>query len=263
MADATVHGVRLHCQRIGQAGAKFRVAFIHGLIVDNLASLYFSLAGAVVPFADVLLFDLRGHGRSDRPASGYALSDMVLDLDGVLDFAFGPGPVCLVGNSFGALVAIEFARRFPERTAGLVLIDGHLGNAGFAEGMVRTLSMRGAGAERAIAESFRLWPGQTSERKIKKLKEQARALVDDTSLIADLGSQAPLSLAAFEDIQVPTLAFYGEESDLVAGSLPLLSAMPNCTVSVLPGCTHSVLWEATDHVRSSLVGFCQRLQEAG
>jgi len=259
MADAVVRGVRLHYQRLGPEGAETRVVFVHGLVVDNLASWYFSVAGAVAAFADVLVYDLRGHGRSERPRVGYAVQDMVLDLAELLDVVFGESRVCLVGNSFGALLAIACARRFPERIAGLVLVDGHLGDDGFADRMAHTLSLRGEQADRVIAEAFRHWPGRDSARKRGRLVEQAHALVLETSLVEDLRATAPLRSADFRRIDAPTLALYGERSDVVARSAPLLACMPRCTLDVLAGCTHSVLWEATDEVRARIAAFCRHL----
>jgi pimeloyl-ACP methyl ester carboxylesterase len=263
MAEATVRGVRLHYQRIGTEGAETRVVFVHGLVMDNLASWYFSVACATAMFADVLLYDLRGHGRSERPKSGYGVDDMVLDLAGLLDATFGQAPVHLVGNSFGALLAVRFASQFPERTAGLVLVDGHLGNDGFAERMVRTLSLRGEEADRTITESFRHWLGRESPRKRSRLIDQARALVLETSLVDDMRATRPLERSDFSGIRARTLALYGEHSDIVEESRPLLDSMPSCTVNVLPACTHSVLWEATDDVRSRTVAFCRGLEQGG
>jgi len=257
MPEAIARGVRLHYQRLGPRAAPTRVVFVHGLVVDNLASWYFSVACGAATVADVLVYDLRGHGLSERPKAGYRVDDMVLDLAGLLDETHGSAPVCLVGNSFGALIALEFARRFPERAAGLVLVDGHLGNDGFAERMAQTLSLRGAEADRAIARTFQHWPGQSSPRKRGKLLEQARALVLGTSLVDDLRSTPPLTPHDFTVIETPTLALYGKESDIVAESAPLLASMPCCTLDVLSGCTHSVLWEATGEVRARTVAFCQ------
>jgi pimeloyl-ACP methyl ester carboxylesterase len=240
-----------------------RVVFVHGLVVDNLASWYFSAASAVATFADVLLYDLRGHGLSERPKKGYGVGDMMHDLVDLLDATLGPAPVCLVGNSFGALLAVEFARRFPARASGLVLVDGHLGNDGFAERMATTLSLRGDEADRAIEKTFRHWPGRTSTRKRGRLVEQARALVLGTSLVEDMRATEPLDAADFAAIDTPTLALYGERSDLLSESAPLLASMPRCGIDVLPGCTHSVLWEATDIVRASTVAFCRRLENLG
>jgi pimeloyl-ACP methyl ester carboxylesterase len=240
MADAIVNGARLHHQRAGVNGSPVRVVFVHGLVMDNLASWYFTVASAVSAFADVLLYDLRGHGRSEQTEGGYGVDGMVADLVGLLDATLGCGPVCVVGNSFGALVAVTLARHFPERVAA-------------------TLSLRGAEADRAIAESFRDWVGRHSERKRTRLGERARALVERTSLVRDLRATEPLDAEDFARIAAPTLALYGERSDVLERSAPLLACMPHCTLEIVPGCTHSILWEATDRVRARTVEFCRSL----
>jgi pimeloyl-ACP methyl ester carboxylesterase len=164
-----------------------------------------------------------------------------------------------VGNSFGALLAVAFARRFPERTAGLVLVDGHLGDGDFGARMSYTLSLRGEEAERAIAESFKDWLGRHSERKTNRLAAQARALVEGTTLVADMRATTPITADDFAAIEAPTLALYGERSDVRARSEALLERMPRCSLEIIGGCTHSILWEATDAVRDRIVAFCQKL----
>src|SRR5512133_2303707 len=113
MADVTANGVRHHVQRLG-AGDR-TVVFVHGLVMDNLSSFYFTLANPVASFADVVLYDLRGHGMSERPARGYRVVDLVADLAALLDALGIAHPVALVGNSFGGLVALAFAAAHPER----------------------------------------------------------------------------------------------------------------------------------------------------
>jgi pimeloyl-ACP methyl ester carboxylesterase len=257
MADVIVRGVRLHYQRLGSAHNEGgdAVVFLHGLVMDNLASWYFTVANAVAARADVLLYDLRGHGKSDRPATGYTLADMVADLATLLDHTIGDRPVHLVGNSFGGLLAVAFALRFPHRTAGLVLVDAHLGDAGFGEQMAKTLALTGEDRDRQIAESFKDWLGRHSERKRNRLAESAEELVERTSLVPDMRRTRPLSAADLEQIDAPVLALYGERSDLRARSEKLLERVPRCTVRILPGCTHSILWEATDTVREAVVDF--------
>jgi len=182
---------------------------------------------------------------------------MALDLEALLDAPLGREPVVVVGNSFGALLAVTFARRFPERVSGLVLVDGHLGDDGFAERMTATLSLQGEDADRQIAESFKHWLGRHSERKRTRLADHARALVGETSLVRDLRATPPLAAEDFAEIVAPTLALYGENSDLIAQSRPLVAAMPHATFEALPGCTHSILWEATATVRDRIAAFCR------
>lgn len=68
-------------------------------------------------------YDRAGMGFSDagpRPRDGLAISG---DLDRLLDAVQEPGPYILVGHSMGALHAPIFARRFPDKVAGLVFAD--------------------------------------------------------------------------------------------------------------------------------------------
>ena len=194
MPELLANGHRFHVQLLGQGPAA--VVFLHGVVMDNLSSWYFSVAPAVAAVAPVLLYDLRGHGRSERPATGYAVADMVADLAAVLDAAGARPRVHLVGNSMGGLVALAFALARPERVASLVLVDAHVSDGGFGEQMAGTLLLEGQARDAAIATHFADWLGRHSERKRNKLAENARALVQDTSLVADLRASPPFDPAA-------------------------------------------------------------------
>ncbi len=255
MADALIRGAKIHYQRVGIEGAT-PVVFVHGLVMDNLASWYFTVAGSVGVNHDVLLYDLRGHGRSERTKAGYALDSMVSDLAELIDTVFGAQrAVSLVGNSFGGLVALAFARRFPSRTSKLVLVDAHLGDVGFGEAMARTLELDGEERDRQIAHSFKDWLGRHSERKRTRLEGSARALVEQTSLIPDMRTTSPLNAADLQQLSAPTLALYGEHSDLRTASEVLLRNVPSVTLRIVAGCTHSILWESTEFVRGEIAHF--------
>jgi pimeloyl-ACP methyl ester carboxylesterase len=261
MADVVVRGARLHYERLGKGGAP-QVVFVHGLVMDNLASYYFTFAHPVATFADVLLYDLRGHGTSERTPSGYSVVDAVLDLEGLLDATVGDTPVVLVGNSFGATVAVRFALEFPKRVRGLVLLDGHLGADDFASKMASTLSLRGEAADSAIAASFQHWLGRHSERKRNRLADHARALVEGTTLVDDLKRTTPLTDDDFAAVSAPTLALFGEKSDVLPRGPELVRQIPGAEIRILANCTHSILWEATAEVKDAIVGFVRRFGEA-
>jgi pimeloyl-ACP methyl ester carboxylesterase len=74
-----------------------------------------------------VVVDLRGHGRSDKPESGYEFATIAEDLR-VLIGALGQGferPI-LVGQSWGAGVVLDFAVRHSDLVCGIVLVDGGL-----------------------------------------------------------------------------------------------------------------------------------------
>src|SRR5512134_56066 len=70
----------------------------------------------------VIALDMRGHGLSDRPSSGYEMSCIQDDLEAALDLLKVTGKFVLVGHSFGGAIATEYAVNHPERLERLILI---------------------------------------------------------------------------------------------------------------------------------------------
>ena len=104
-----------------QQGAGRDVLLLHGAMTthhDWLAG----PAGALSEGARVTAIDRPGHGLSRRPRFVGTPRDQAGQIAGALD-RLGVGPAVVVGHSFGALVAMALAERFPERIRQLVLID--------------------------------------------------------------------------------------------------------------------------------------------
>lgn len=96
------------------------ILFIHGF-TDSARS-WTPLVPHLPPRYRLILADLRGHGGSCRPESGYARRDLALDLVLLLD-ALGLARVDLVGHSLGSLVAQTLAEDWPARVRRVVLIS--------------------------------------------------------------------------------------------------------------------------------------------
>ncbi|HUW69516.1 MAG TPA: alpha/beta fold hydrolase [bacterium] len=71
----------------------------------------------------VLMHDFRGQLLSDRPAPPYSFEQHARDLAGLLS-ELNIGAAHIVGTSYGAEVALTFARDFPERCLSIIPIDG-------------------------------------------------------------------------------------------------------------------------------------------
>lgn len=100
---------------------------VHGLASN--ARLYDGVAEELSrQGARVAAVDLRGHGRSQKPAEGYDYETMAADLLAVLDHlaatAGWPARPIAVGQSFGANLVLELAARHPEAISGAACIDG-------------------------------------------------------------------------------------------------------------------------------------------
>lgn len=259
--------VKLHYQLLGSPSGSPRasddptVVFLHGLVMDNLSSWFFTMANTVSRSSRVLLYDLRGHGLSERPREGYGIDAHVADLKALLDELQGElkgdleiaGPVILVGNSFGGLLALNFAQRYPERVAGMILVDGQLNDQEWKNQMTRSLRLQGAERDQVIAENFKSWRGRNSQRKSNRLAQSASDLVGGTTLVDDLGASASMRDEDLRAIVTPTLAIYGVDSDIIATGRKLGRMLPNIQLEIFESCTHSVLWEKTDEVKALIL----------
>ncbi|HLQ38309.1 MAG TPA: alpha/beta hydrolase, partial [Planctomycetota bacterium] len=73
----------------------------------------------------LIAIDLPGHGDSAEPRAAYSMDLFARAIAAVLDDA-GVQRAVLVGHSNGTPAIRQFYRRYPQRTAGLVLVDGTL-----------------------------------------------------------------------------------------------------------------------------------------
>jgi Predicted hydrolases or acyltransferases (alpha/beta hydrolase superfamily) len=62
----------------------------------------------------------RGFGNSDKPATGYSISNYTADVAAFIK-AFNLPPVIVAGHSFGAYVTMQFAIEYPQHVRGIVL----------------------------------------------------------------------------------------------------------------------------------------------
>lgn len=254
MAEIVARGLRFHYQRLGQGNE--RVVFIHGFIWDNLSSWYFTVASAVARDADVLLYDLRGHGKSERPRSGYSMQDMIADLDAILEgTGFGDRPLHLVGNSFGGLLALGYAIAHPERVATLVLVDAHIADSTWANEMRETLQSQGEERDRKIIQSFREWAGRHGDPRNTRLAKAAQELVQDTDLLGELVQPYIFSEQQLRQVGCPILAIYGEHSDLRHKGEWLQQQLPDCTLEMVAEGSHVILWEAAAMLRDRIISW--------
>lgn len=74
-----------------------------------------------------LAVDLRGHGRSEVTADGYAPEDFVADVIALIEARAAGQPVTLVGHSMGGQIAVRLAAARPDLASALVLADATIG----------------------------------------------------------------------------------------------------------------------------------------
>jgi pimeloyl-ACP methyl ester carboxylesterase len=93
---------------------------VHGWALDR--RLWDGLAPRLAARYRVVTLDLAGHGESGRQRAQWTMAAYGQDVKAVVE-AVNAEEIVLVGHSMGGPVALEAARRMPERVNGVVLID--------------------------------------------------------------------------------------------------------------------------------------------
>jgi pimeloyl-ACP methyl ester carboxylesterase len=111
--------VRLHVRRVVMPTAP-PILLLHGLGVTG--SVWVPFARRLAPRYAAIAPDLRGHGASDEPPTGYAPADYARDLAHLCD-ALAITALPVLGHSLGALVALALADQRRDLVTALALVD--------------------------------------------------------------------------------------------------------------------------------------------
>lgn len=121
----------------GEARRAPGVLLVHGL--SATAWVWAPVARRIQTRAHTVAIDLRGHGLSDAPTSGYTADQLAEDVVAVAEGAGllpeADSQVVLAGHGYGAIVATWAALALGGRCAGLVLVDGGWQDLGAETGL--------------------------------------------------------------------------------------------------------------------------------
>lgn len=226
MPTVIANGLATHVQELG-AGSP--VVMAHGLVIGSLASWYFTAAPELAREHLVRMYDLRGHGRSARPPTGYDTTTLAGDLAALTaDLpAFD-----LVGHSWGGLVALRFALAHPERVRRLAIVEAPLPPSSALElASVLSPDVTPETLLAALPEPLRVAVA-SGRRQAARLVSTVVALVRDTSMLADVRAEPEPDVSG---LRVPALLVYGDRSSCLPGGRRLAREIPNARLEVLPG----------------------------
>ncbi|MFB8348931.1 alpha/beta fold hydrolase [Streptomyces niveus] len=257
MAKIRTGEITTHVQRLPAAnppadgGEPPVVVFVHGLLTDSLASYYFTLGPAFAAAGiDVIMYDLRGHGRSDRPPTGYRLESFVGDLVGVLDALGETRRVHVVGNSFGGTIATAFAAWHPDRVATVTMIESEPPVAEWTRHMADGLT----DAKNQLArEEVIGWISANHGAHTARLSRGASRILATTTLAEDVPAGRVIDDGLDALSGCPVLAIFGDESGLSAQVPDLEAKLMSCRTVVLTEQGHSVLVERTEETQELIL----------
>lgn len=112
----------MHVMYIECLGDKAPTVLIDVGLADSSANWY-KVAKRLAKNVRTCVYDRAGYGWSDPGPGARTTAQIVHELNMLLEFAEIPGPYVIAGHSFGGFTARYFASRYPNKTAGVVLID--------------------------------------------------------------------------------------------------------------------------------------------
>jgi len=220
----------------------------------------------------VITFDNRGVGQSDKPAGPYTAQMLAADTVGLLD-AVDIDQAIVVGHSMGGFIVQAIALDYPERVSGLVLCSTNFGGpnhvpitpeawAVLSDTTSDPLTRFTNGLKVSTAPDW-------SEKNPEMVQEWVAWRVANPMDIAGYQAQIMIGLslvsaeAAFENclssIDIPTLILFGEHDTVVppANAELLAAKISNSQTVILPDAGHFFPIEVAEAASQAVIDFAK------
>ena len=240
-----------------------RLALIHSLALNG--RIWDGVAAKLDGQAEILTYDCRGHGQSERAAGPYTTELFAGDLAELLDHVGWP-VAAVAGCSMGGCVAQEFAGKYPTRVKALGLIDT---TAWYGEEAPKNWKQRADAARskglsglidfqvtRWFSDAFRTaHPELVGEMNEIFLANDVECYGATCVMLgnADLRPYLP-------SMRMPVAVIVGDEdyATPVAMSRQIHEAIRGSTLTILPGARHLAPVERPDEIAAELLSLLQR-----
>ena len=243
--------------RLTKGTGRHRFALVHSLAMDG--TFWDRTAALLGDDADILVFDCRGHGRSDKPAGPYTVAQFADDL-AELFAAVGWDKAVVAGASMGGCISLAFAAAHPGKVAGLGLVDTtawygaaapqqweERAQKGLQEGLAALIPFQ---VSRWVTEAFREANRDLIDQAIAIfLANDPNAYVETCRMLGAADLRAALPSFAF-----PTRILVGEEdyATPVAMAEAMRDAIPGARLRILPGARHLTPLECPEVIAGEL-----------
>jgi pimeloyl-ACP methyl ester carboxylesterase len=257
--DVKANGITLHYYRTGN-GSLPPMVLIHGYTDNGLC--WTDLARAFEKKYDIIMIDLRGHGLSDAPATGYDINDNVADTVGLIKSLKLEHPI-IIGHSLGGSITAVVAAQYPDIPRKAVLIDP----PGLLKPMFETSDdvnrarirfkkdldyVKSLNREQLIKEAGRRHPAispAARERWADSKMQIKPQILDSVMTIPPLKPYLP-------KITVPTLILKADANDTIRKmEIDAVSAYPNIKIVHIKGAGHLVHLERPEESLAVLNDF--------
>ncbi|HEY2710359.1 MAG TPA: alpha/beta fold hydrolase [Caulobacteraceae bacterium] len=236
---------------------------VHGegppvLLTHGYSSSSHMWEGQVEPFSKnykLIIWDMRGHGKTDYPADqgAYSEAETVADMAAILD-EVGAKTAVIGGLSLGGYMSLAFHLAHPERCQALLIIDTGPGyksdepRAGWnATAIKRAERLEAEGLPKGGGAETRTAPHRNAEG----LAKAARGMLTqhDARVISSL-----------PDVKVPSLVVVGaDDAPFLNASSYMAAKIPGAKQVVIPAAGHAANIDQPAAFNTAVLGFLDGL----
>jgi len=269
---ASLDGARVHYINYGKGDEA--LVLIHGWTQnadawrDNVADL--------AKRNRVIVVELPGHGESDKPQDHgptagsqgpatnqseklYSMDHFARAVDAVMRDAKVKRAV-LVGHSMGTPVARQFYRRYPEKTLGIVIVDGSLrpfGDKAMIDQMMA--GFRGANYRDAVNQMMGFIAGPNLSAEVKQRITSASMNTPQYVLVSAFEGMLDNSIWSDDIINVPVLAIMAKTALLPPNAEESFRAIaPKLDFQTFDGVGHFLMMEKPKEFNAAVIAWLDK-----
>jgi len=205
---------------------------------------FFSTAAQWKPYIDdlvrdfqLIIPDLRGHGRSTNPSGVFTYRQSAFDILALLDH-LNVTNCCGVGYSAGGIALLHMAIQQPDRIKAMSLWSTTYYLADQARAVMHALTME------RITQDMPKWLKWLKDNHVNT-DDQVEALVSQFHAIADSKDALTLTVEQLAAIKAKTLILLGDRDSYfpVNIAVDMYQAIPNSSLWILPNTGHLNIFE--------------------
>ncbi|MDQ6653454.1 MAG: alpha/beta hydrolase [Acidobacteriota bacterium] len=207
----------------------------------------------------VIAIDLPGHGESDKPQVAYSMDLFARAVDAVLRDAKVKRAV-LVGHSMGTPVARQFYRKYPQKTLGIVIVDGALrpfGDKKMMEGFIA--GFRGPNYKEFGQKMFAAMAGPNLSPETQERIKTSFLNTPQHVLVSAMEGMADDSIWGQDKINVPVLAIMAKSPFYPADlEQSYRSIAPKLDFQMWEGVGHFLMMEKPKEFNDAVIAFLNK-----
>ena len=252
---AKLDTIKVHYQNYGTG--RDALVFVHGWTCN--LNFWKANIPAFVNETRVIAIDLPGHGESDKPQTTYSMNLFARAVDAVLQDAQVDRAV-LLGHSMGTPVIRQFYRKYPQKTQGLVLVDGLLRPFLPPEAMEKFIEpFRGPNYKEAATQMLNMMLPSVKDAKVREEIRAAMLAAPQHVMAGAMEGMADPQIWTEDKINVPVLNIQAKSPFLPPDYEKYVRELvPNLDYQMWDGVSHFLMMDEPQKFNDAVLAFLKK-----